>query len=346
MKDSNRIYKVKDIQCDLDLEWNIDISYKRVWRGKHIALNMSNISRDDLFSQLPYYCHNLKLANKGSITHILIDEQGQFEMLFVGFGFTIRSFLRYLRPLIIIDATHFKGSYKGTNLVAVGIDGNNQILPISMGVTQGKKIRGIFWKTCKAYTTHEFDSLLTVLRGYRPDDGQKLKIAAAEALLDEERSRNGRIYHDWYDLEAQETPRNRRTNVNSCPTQIVHVPFTENAMGISEWAGTAEWRKYSYITMNNWTAQHEDSTNNNYDPSQPSTSHGYMFHQLKEVMVGMLNSMLNDKTEAPSTAKSHPQRSTMSPTENVPDKTTEDRVCEMWKGDGSTSLSGCGISKT
>ncbi|GKA31519.1 hypothetical protein Tco_0717824 [Tanacetum coccineum] len=63
-------------------------------------------------------------------------------------------------------------------------------------------------------------------------------------FVDEERARNGSIYQDWYDLEVQEpkTPRKRRTNVNSCPTQIVLVPFTEDAMGINEWAGPAEWR--------------------------------------------------------------------------------------------------------
>nr|GEW06805.1 transposase, MuDR, MULE transposase domain protein [Tanacetum cinerariifolium] len=318
MKDSNRIYKVKDIQCDLSLEWNIDISYKHALRGggKHIVLNMLNGSHDDSFSQLPYYCHNLKLANEGSITNIRTDEQGRFEMLFVRFGFAIRSFIRYLRPLIIIDSAHPKGSYKRTNLVAVRMDGNNQILPIAMSVTQdetgvswtwfisrlkdcigevpnlctisdrhpvivlackmvfnnsfhgycnrhlminckfkGKNIKGIFWKTCKAYTTHEFDSLLVVLHGYRPDGVQKLEIDGfdkwsraycptngnnymtsnsvesvnslsrqkqmsnkthmtqeqftREALLDKERARNGRIYLDWYDLEAQEpkTPR-------------------------------------------------------------------------------------------------------------------------------------------
>ncbi|GKA13825.1 transposase, MuDR, MULE transposase domain protein [Tanacetum coccineum] len=182
MQDANRNYKVKDIQRDLCLDWNIDISYKRAWG--------------------------------------------------------VRSFVRYLRPLIIIDAAHLKGSYKGTNLLAVGMDGNNQILPIAMGVThgetgaswtwfmnrlkecigevpnlciisdrhpaiilacktvfnnsfhgycdrhlmmnckfKGKKIRGMYWKTCKAYTTHEFDALLAVLRGYRPDGVQKLEIA-------------------------------------------------------------------------------------------------------------------------------------------------------------------------
>ncbi|GJT03621.1 hypothetical protein Tco_0838083 [Tanacetum coccineum] len=106
----------------------------------------------------------------------------------------------------------------------------------------------------------------------------------AEAMLDEERATNGRIYQDWYDLEAQEpnTHRKRRTNVNSCPTQIIPVPFTEAAMGI----------------------------------------------------------------KAPSIAKSHPQRSTMSPIENVPNRTTEDHNTKMWKGDRSTSLSGFGILKT
>nr|GEY31599.1 hypothetical protein [Tanacetum cinerariifolium] len=66
-----------------------------------------------------------------------------------------------------------------------------------------------------------------------------------EALLDEEQARNGRIYQDWYDLEAQEpkTPQKRRKNVNSCPTQIVPVLFTEDAMGISKRAGPAEWRQ-------------------------------------------------------------------------------------------------------
>ncbi|GJT86459.1 hypothetical protein Tco_1068176, partial [Tanacetum coccineum] len=88
--------------------------------------------------------------------------------------------------------------------------------------------------------------------------GKQLKLVYAsvtqsiEVLLDEERARNGRIYQDWYDLEAQ------------------------------EWAGPAEWRQYSYNPMNNWMTQQEDSTTaNSYDPSQPSTSQGYMFHQLK-----------------------------------------------------------------
>ncbi|GJZ85201.1 transposase, MuDR, MULE transposase domain protein [Tanacetum coccineum] len=36
-------------------------------------------------------------------------------------------------------ATHLKGQYKGTNLIAVGMDGNNQIVPIALGICKGEK---------------------------------------------------------------------------------------------------------------------------------------------------------------------------------------------------------------
>ncbi|GJX99168.1 transposase, MuDR, MULE transposase domain protein [Tanacetum coccineum] len=50
----------------------------------------------------------------------------------------IRKFMNCLRLLLIIDATHLKGQYKGTNLVAVGMDRNNQIVPIAFGICKGE----------------------------------------------------------------------------------------------------------------------------------------------------------------------------------------------------------------
>nr|GEX72476.1 transposase, MuDR, MULE transposase domain protein [Tanacetum cinerariifolium] len=137
IRDSNKVYKIKDIQHDMRVDWKIDISYKRAWGGRNMALHIINGSHVDSFSQLPYY-YNLKLANEGTVTHIHTDADERFEMLYVGFGFAFRSFLRYMRPLIIIDGAHLKGNYLGTNLLAVGMDGNNQIIPLATGVSQGK----------------------------------------------------------------------------------------------------------------------------------------------------------------------------------------------------------------
>lgn len=55
----------------------------------------------------------------------------------------LRSFVYYLRPVLIIDGAHLKGRYLGTNFLAVGMDANNQILPVAYGV--GKTESGETW---------------------------------------------------------------------------------------------------------------------------------------------------------------------------------------------------------
>lgn len=146
-----------------------------------------------------------------------------------------------MRPLLIIDAAHLKGRYKGTNLLAVGMDGNNQIIPIATGVCQGEtgeywtlflsklkecigivpglaiisdrhqsiiqacntvfpenfhgnccrhlmmncnlkgeKVRYLFWKSCKAYSTEVFQKTLAELRATRPEAVKKLEEAGFE----------------------------------------------------------------------------------------------------------------------------------------------------------------------
>ncbi|GJT80745.1 transposase, MuDR, MULE transposase domain protein [Tanacetum coccineum] len=76
--------------------------------------------------------------NQGTVTRIKTDDNGVFEMLFIAIGASIRTFLNYLLPVLMIDAAHLKGLYKGTNLVAVAMDGNNQIVPIAFGICKGE----------------------------------------------------------------------------------------------------------------------------------------------------------------------------------------------------------------
>ncbi|GJU79242.1 hypothetical protein Tco_1276312 [Tanacetum coccineum] len=65
-------------------------------------------------------------------------------MLSIGFGAAIRSFLNSTRPLIV-DVALLKGIYIGTNLLADGMDGNNQIIPIATGVCEGKSKESWSW---------------------------------------------------------------------------------------------------------------------------------------------------------------------------------------------------------
>ena len=89
MGDPSRVYKPKDIVNDINLAYNIDISYKKAWGGRNIALETLSGCPKNSFSQLPYYCYNLKLKNPGWVTHIETDDEDRFEMVFIAFGVAV-----------------------------------------------------------------------------------------------------------------------------------------------------------------------------------------------------------------------------------------------------------------
>ncbi|XP_021985536.1 uncharacterized protein LOC110881641 [Helianthus annuus] len=131
LKDSGRIYRCNEIVKDFRQRFQVEITTSQAWRGKSLALELLQGTRRDSFAELPFYCYNLERANPGSVTHIKTDDERRFEMVFVVIGAAIRTFICNLRPVVIIDAAHLKGEFKGTLFLAVGMDGNNQILLIS-----------------------------------------------------------------------------------------------------------------------------------------------------------------------------------------------------------------------
>ncbi|GJT02289.1 transposase, MuDR, MULE transposase domain protein [Tanacetum coccineum] len=120
-----------------------------------------------------------------------------------------RSFRDVIHCPWCVDATHFKGQYKGTNLMVVGMDENNQIVPIAFGICKGETGPCWSWwmsvlKECigdnpsllfisdkhaaialvvqnefplayhVAYTTEEFSSSMSHLQDIQPDAYDKL----------------------------------------------------------------------------------------------------------------------------------------------------------------------------
>ncbi|GJZ70305.1 hypothetical protein Tco_0633855 [Tanacetum coccineum] len=65
--------------------------------------------------------------SEGTVTRIQNSRIKEFRDVFIAIGVRfVRSSL--VSTMLMIDAAHLKGLYKGTNLVAVGMDGNNQIV--------------------------------------------------------------------------------------------------------------------------------------------------------------------------------------------------------------------------
>nr|GEV91567.1 hypothetical protein [Tanacetum cinerariifolium] len=243
---------------------------------------MLNGSHEDSFSQLPYYCHNLKLSNEGTVTHVQTDKQGRFEMLFVGFGFAILPiamgvtysetgaswtwFMNRLKECIgevpnlcIISDRH------PTIILAYKTVSSNYVEPVN-------SLSRFLRKLPITRLVEYFKGLLQRCR---------LEDPKIQTIYYQERKRLLKLDADWDDLVEEEpnTSCKRRSNVNSCPLQILPVSVTKNFIGLREWDGPAEWRQRSYNQMNNFMPTARYSSNNTYDPTQPSSSHGYMLHQ-------------------------------------------------------------------
>nr|GEU30595.1 hypothetical protein [Tanacetum cinerariifolium] len=137
-----RIYRGKEIMTDMNARFKIDISYSQAWRAKCYALKLLRGTPEESFVELHLYCHNLKLKNQRTITHIETDDDDRFEIFFLP---SIHIFVLHMRPLIMIDSAHLKGEFLGTMYLAVAMDGNNQIMPLAYRVGKSKIFRSWDW---------------------------------------------------------------------------------------------------------------------------------------------------------------------------------------------------------
>nr|GEX12187.1 hypothetical protein [Tanacetum cinerariifolium] len=130
----------------VDLMW-VFISSNADWAmaGLFFYFCLSIRQPSKSFGNRKWYPVAWSNVEKGTVTHIETDDEDRFKMVFIAFGVTIRSFLCFMRSLIIINAAHLKGTYLRTNLLAVGMYGNNQIIPIATGVSQGETIESWSW---------------------------------------------------------------------------------------------------------------------------------------------------------------------------------------------------------
>ena len=90
-------------------------------------------SPEDSFSLLLLYLHMLKVRNPGTVTHIDVDKNKKFKVLFVALSVGIRGF-SVMRKVIRLNDTFFKSTCKETLLIATCQDGNFHCYLIAWGV--------------------------------------------------------------------------------------------------------------------------------------------------------------------------------------------------------------------
>lgn len=79
--------------------------------------------------------------------HLREENQEILDRLFWAFPQTIQAF-QHCRPMLSIDDTFLTGKYKGTLLVAIAADANNQLLPIAYALVESENKDSWFWFLC------------------------------------------------------------------------------------------------------------------------------------------------------------------------------------------------------
>ncbi|XP_069145463.1 uncharacterized protein [Solanum lycopersicum] len=113
--------------------YGVEISYQQAWRDRERALEMLKGKPSEGYKQMPRYIWMLNKVYPNSYIRMQKTEDNKFMYLFIALRPLIRGF-DYCRPVVVVDAAHLGGAYKGTFVSASTLDGAGCILPLAYGV--------------------------------------------------------------------------------------------------------------------------------------------------------------------------------------------------------------------
>ncbi|KAL8508027.1 hypothetical protein ACS0TY_018552 [Phlomoides rotata] len=112
----------------------IELSKKQAYRARAKALELIEGFPAEQYSKIWDYAHEMKTYNLNSTIVLDNNVEGRFRGMHVCFEAVKRGFKRGCRPFIGVNGCWLKGTHGGILLVAVGVEPNNVIYPISYAI--------------------------------------------------------------------------------------------------------------------------------------------------------------------------------------------------------------------
>ncbi|XP_073037010.1 uncharacterized protein [Primulina eburnea] len=131
---------------DLHRDYGVEIGYRKVCKGKEIAMHDIHGSEKGCYDRLRWYCQAVRETNPGSVAECEIDPvNNKFKRLFICFNACAVGFATGCRPLIFLDGTHIKIKYKGSMLLAVTKDANDDLFTLAYSVVDAENDSNWEW---------------------------------------------------------------------------------------------------------------------------------------------------------------------------------------------------------
>ncbi|XP_022156660.1 uncharacterized protein LOC111023509 [Momordica charantia] len=126
-------------------EYGVNLSYDRAWRSSEEALRLIRADPTSSYGLLPAYGEALKIMYPSTIFELELEGGKYFKYVFMTLGQSIRGFLDYIRPVLVVDEAHLKWKFGGVLLSASGVDANNHIYPIAFAIVDGETVASWVW---------------------------------------------------------------------------------------------------------------------------------------------------------------------------------------------------------
>ncbi|KAH0705428.1 hypothetical protein KY289_010504 [Solanum tuberosum] len=134
----NPKYLVVDVISKVHEKFGHQVTYRKAWLGRQRAFELVYGDFEKSFSDLPKFFAAFQHFNHGTVVEWKHEESmSSLEPCIDGF--------QTCRPVISVDGTHIYGKYEIKLLIVVGIDGNDNILPLAFAIVDKESKEAWKW---------------------------------------------------------------------------------------------------------------------------------------------------------------------------------------------------------
>nr|AAX92751.1 transposon protein, putative, mutator sub-class [Oryza sativa Japonica Group]ABA91495.1 transposon protein, putative, Mutator sub-class [Oryza sativa Japonica Group] len=146
----NLTYEPRSIIRHIEETYKYTISYAKAWRAKQKIIEMRFGTYEASYVNLPRLLGVIEERNPGSSYEVKkfpsIEHPGKsvLQRAFLALHACKMAFVN-CRPVLCIDGTFLTGKYRGQILTAIGVDGNNQVLPLAFAFVESENTDSWYW---------------------------------------------------------------------------------------------------------------------------------------------------------------------------------------------------------